>query len=118
MEDLPKIYKYEDRLIQFAGECVFFCRELKDDFEIRYYKNQLIRSSGSPALNYGEAQGTVTTKDFINKTSIVVKELKESRACLKVLAYIKEGNQDKRNILLNEVEELIAIGSKMINNKK
>jgi len=47
-----------------------------------------------------------------------VKELKESRNTLKVLEYIKTGDFEERKWLLNEVEELIAIASKMINNKK
>jgi hypothetical protein len=37
---------------------------------------------------------------------------------LKILDYIKEGDEEKRNLLLIEVEELIAISSKMIINKK
>jgi len=55
---------------------------LPNTYTAIYYKNQLIRSSGSPVLNYGEAQAAVTDKDFVHKMSIVVKELKESRACL------------------------------------
>ena len=49
---------------------------------------------------------------------MVVKELKESRNSLKILEYINEGNEKNRTFLLNEIEELIAISSKMIINKK
>ncbi len=114
----PKIFNLEDRLVRFAGECIIFSRKLEKIFEHDYYKNQLIRSSGSSSLNYGEAQGTITNKDFIFKISLSVKELKESRNSLKILDYIKAGNDEERNALLNEVEELIAISSKMMNNKK
>lgn len=69
-------------------------------------------------LNFGEAQGTITDKDSIFRVSLVVKELKESRNSLKILDYIKEGDSEKRNKLLIEVEQLIAISSKMIINKK
>ena len=116
--NFDKIYNFEDRLVRFAGESIFFVRKLDKTYEIEYYKNQLIRSSGSSSLNYGEAQGTITDKDFIFKVSLVVKELKESRNSIKVLDYIKAGSDDERNSLLTEVEELIAISSKMINNKK
>ena len=116
--NFDKIYSFEDRLVRFAGECIFFVRKLEKSYEIEYYKNQLIRSSGSSALNYGEAQGTITDKDFIFKVSLSVKELKESRNSLKVLNYIKSGNLEERKWLLTEVEELIAIASKMIMNKK
>lgn len=113
-----KIFNFEDRLVRFAGECIFFTRNLNKSFENEYYKNQLIRSSGSSSLNFGEAQGTITNKDFIFKLTLVVKELKESRNSLKIFNYIKEGNEVIRNLLLIEVEELIAIASKMIINKK
>ncbi|MFN4199247.1 MAG: four helix bundle protein [Flavobacterium sp.] len=113
-----KIFNFEDRLVRFAGECVFFTRKLDKTFENEYYKNQIIRSSGSSCLNFGEAQGTISDKDFIFKLTLVVKELKESRNSLKILDYIKEGDEKTRILLLKEVEELIAISSKMIINKK
>jgi four helix bundle protein len=112
-----KIFNFDDRLIRFAGECIFFTRKLDKSYENEYYKNQLIRSSGSSSLNFGESQGTVTDKDLIFKLTLVVKELKESRNSLKILHYINEGSQDVRTLLLIEVEELIAIASKMIINK-
>lgn len=115
---IDKIYNFEDRLVRFAGESIYFTRNLEKSFENEYYKNQLIRSSGSAALNFGEAQGTLTDKDFIFKLTLVVKELKESQNSLKILEYINEGNEKNRTFLLNETEELIAISSKMIINKK
>lgn len=115
---MEKIFNFEDRLVRFAGECIFFSRQLEKIFENEYYKNQLISSSGSASLNFGETQGTITDKDFIFKVSLVVKELKESRNSLKILDYIKEGDDSKRSKLLIEVEQLIAISSKMILNKK
>ncbi|MFN7420147.1 MAG: four helix bundle protein [Flavobacterium sp.] len=77
-----------------------------------------MRSSGSSSLNFGEAQGTISNKDFVFKVSLAVKELKESRNSLKIFDYIKEGDENIRILLLKEVEELIAIASKMIMNKK
>ncbi len=84
-----KIFNFEDRLVRFAGECIFFTRNLNKSFENEYYKNQLIRSSGSSSLNFGEAQGTISNKDFVFKVSIAVKELKETRNSLKIFDYIK-----------------------------
>ena len=115
---MESIYNYEDRLGRFAGEVIFFVQTIPGNYPGKYYSQQLIRSSGSGALNYGEAQGTVTKRDFINKMSLVVKELKESRCSLKILKYAEVGDHDKREWLLSECEELIAISSKMINNKR
>jgi len=92
--NFDKIYSLEDRLVRFAGESIFFVRKLDKTFELDYYKNQLIRSSGSAALNYGEAQGTITNNDFIFKVSLTVKELKESRNSLKILDHIKAGDSE------------------------
>lgn len=116
--NFEKIYNLEDRLVRFAGESIFFVRKLARTFELEYYKNQLIRSSGSASLNFGEAQGPISDKDFVFKVSLSVKELKESRNSLKILNYIKEGEDEIRIWLLAEVEELIAITSKMIINKQ
>ncbi len=112
-----KIFNLDERLVQFAGESIFFVRKLDKKYELEYYKNQLIRSSGSSSLNYGESQGTITDKDCIFKLSIVIKELKESRNSLRILTYIEEGEKETRDWLLKEVEELIAISSKMMLNK-
>ena len=59
---MEKIFNFEDRLVRFAGECIFFTRQLDKLFENEYYKNQLIRSSGSASLNFGEAQGQLLIK--------------------------------------------------------
>ena len=116
-EPTERIFNLDERLVRFAGESIFFVRKLAKTYELEYYKNQLIRSSGSASLNYGESQGTITDKDYVFKLSLVVKELKESRNSLRVLNYIKEGEEKERNWLLIEVEELIAIASRMMLNK-
>ncbi|MFN8325990.1 hypothetical protein [Flavobacterium sp.] len=55
-----KIFDFDERLIRFAGECILFTRKLNKSYENEYYKNQLIRSSGSSSLNFGESQGTLS----------------------------------------------------------
>lgn len=82
-----------------------------------YYANQLLRSGGSSALNFGEAQGTYSDKDYINKASISLKELKESRVNLKILSKLEYGSGQIRMELLDEVEQLIKILATIIKNK-
>lgn len=115
---MQKTYNMEDRLVQFAGEIILYCNKLPNNNTGRYYSDQMVRSAGSSALNYGEAQGTVTEKDFINKMSIVLKELKETKVSLKILDYVKYGDEPKRKLLLQESQELASISAKMILNKK
>ena len=84
----------------------------------QYYSNQLLRSGGSAALNFGEAQGTNTIKDYINKASICLKELKESRVNLEILQKVADGDQTMTAKLLDETEQLIRIIATINNNKK
>ena len=113
-----KTYNFEDRLVKFAGDIIFFCKTLPKDSTGIYYFDQILRSSGSSALHYGEAQGTNTAKDFIHKMSGVLKELKETRVSLKILTHVNYGEEQRRIYLVKEVGELVAISAKMILNKK
>ena len=116
MENKP--FDLEDRLVDFAANIVFLCKDLPNDMTGTYYGNQLLRSAGSSALNFGESQGTNTIKDQINKLSLTLKELKESRVNLKILDKVKYGNQERRLILLDEVEQLVKIIATIVKNKK
>lgn len=113
-----KKYDLEDRLVEFAANLISFCGKLPKDMAGQYYGNQLLRSAGSAALNFGEAQGTNTTRDYINKASITLKELKESRVSIKILTKANYGNTTKRVEILDEVEQLIKIVATIIKNKK
>lgn len=99
-----KKFDLEDRLVDFAASVVLFSKDLPKDMTGQYYGNQLLRSAGSSALNFGEAQGTNTAKDYIHKASLSLKELKESRVNLKILNKVDYGNQLERSALLNEIE--------------
>ena len=46
---------------------------------------QLSRSGTSAALHYGEAQAAESRKDFVHKMKIVLKELRETSICLKLI---------------------------------
>lgn len=77
---------------------------------------QLLRSATSPALNYGEAQGAESKKDFIHKLGVVLKELRESLNCLKILA--GAGYIDSESIVLTECNELVSIFVKSVETSK
>ena len=112
-----KPYDLEERLMNFAADVAIFCREIPNDFTGQYYGHQLLLSSGSAALNFGEMQGAQTDKDFKNKAAIALKELKESRMNLKILTRIKYGDKSIRISLLDETEQLIKIIATIIKNK-
>ena len=112
-----KKFDLEDRFVGLAADIALLCKDLPSDFTGQYYGNQLLRSSGSAALNFGEAQGTTTPKDYRFKASLVLKELKESRVNLKILNKINYGPKQIKEYLLDEVEQLVRIISTIIKNK-
>jgi len=74
-------FDLEERLINFAVMIVRICESIAAN----HLAGQLIRSGTSPSLNYGEAQSGESRKDFIHKIKIVLKELRETYACLKII---------------------------------
>ena len=113
-----RIYDLEDRLVVFSGNVILFSKSLPSDKAGKHLEDQVVRSSTSTALNYAEVQGAESTKDKIHKLSITLKELKETRVALKILNYVKYGNDEQRNILLKECNELAAIVATMIKNNR
>ena len=65
----------ENRLIDFSVISYHICREINNSQLGMHLSQQLTRSSVSPALNYGEAQGAESQKDFIHKMRICLKEI-------------------------------------------
>lgn len=113
-----KKFDLEDRLVVYAGEVALFFEKLPKTFTCDYYGKQLVRSSGSTALNFGEFQGTISDKDYIHKITLSIKELKESRVSLRVLRYIKAYDLAVLDNILDETEQIIAIFSKIVINRQ
>ena len=116
----PKVYDLEERLTVFAANIVIYVDRIPTTLAGRYYAGQLLRSGGSPALHYGEAQAAESHADFIHKNKIALKELKESRVNLRVQAISKMMPTTDADLLwlTQEVNELVNIIGKIISNTK
>lgn len=110
-----RAYDLEERLIEFALMALEVCENLPTNYGGQHLGKQLTRSGTSPALNYGEAQAAESKKDFIHKMGIVLKELRESKVCLILL--LRKG-YTKREDVLAEAKELVAIFGKSIDTAK
>jgi four helix bundle protein len=112
MED--RKFDLEDRLIEFAVRIMDIVESLPRTRAGNYIASQLVRCGVAPSLLYGEAQSAESRDDFIHKMKILLKELKETRVCIKLVKR-KEMVKPKRleNISI-ENEELIAIIAKSI----
>ena len=70
---------------KFAKEVVFLCREMKADRKEAVLINQLLRSATSIGANLHEAQYAQSTKDFVSKFEISLKECYETEYWLELL---------------------------------
>ncbi len=80
-----RIYDLEDRLVEFASRIIDVVEALPNTRAGNYIAGQLVRCGLAPALLYGEAQSAESRDDFIHKMKIILKELKESRVCIKLI---------------------------------
>ncbi len=115
-----KKFDLEDRFIDFTIRISNVVDEIDPENSGGIHiAGQLIRSGSSPALNYGEAQSAELRKDFVHKLKIILKELKESRVCLKIIERKPLiPNTKKLAPIMKETEELIAIIYKSIETTK
>jgi len=103
-----KIYDLETRTFDYAKKIRFFVKSFKISTVNFDDCKQLIRSSGSIAPNYIEANEALIKKDFIMRIKICRKEAKESILWTKLLNQ-DEKNKDQLNDLEKEATELMKI---------
>lgn len=96
-----KKYDLEDRLIDFSIVVSEIAEALPSTKFASHISGQLIRSSSSPALNYGEVQSAESRNDFIHKVKIILKELRETRIALKII--------DKKKLLITQTDKLKSV---------
>ncbi len=106
----------EERLIDFSVQIISITSNLKKTKPGNVIENQILRSGTSCSLNYGEAIGAESDKDFIHKIQIVLKELRETYIGLRI---IKRANLCTDTSLLekglDENNQLISIFVKSVN---
>ena len=103
-------YNIEERLVQFAVSVILTCGKLDGNYASQHLSKQLIRSTSSAALNYGEAQSAESRRDFLHKMRLCLKELRESLVNLKIqkgAKLIKDINLIDE--MLQENNQLVAI---------
>ncbi len=107
--DQKKRFDLEPRTFNFAVACRAFVKTKKEYLDREDIK-QLIRSSGSVAANYIEANESLSKKDFVMRVKICRKEAKESILWLRLLHSPQE--------LITEATELMKIFGAIIEKSK
>ncbi len=80
-----KVYDLESRTLAFAKSIRHFITKLDKSILNIDDAKQLIRSSGSIAANYIEANESITKREFIHRANISKKEAKESLLWLRLI---------------------------------
>jgi four helix bundle protein len=108
-----------DRAFEFACRVVKFCQHLSDGGGVgRLMVPQLLSCSLSFATMLEEARGAESDADFISKCCISLKECRESWTRLRVCKKCQIGPQQEARELVQEANELIAIVTTIIKNKR
>jgi len=108
--EIKQSYDLEERLLEYSVRIIRLVESLPNSRTGNHIAGQLLRSGTSPYPSHGEAQAAESSKDFIHKLSISLKELRETRRWLKLIQRIPSiAKPEILNDLLFETEELIKI---------
>ncbi|MCB0280616.1 MAG: four helix bundle protein [Calditrichaeota bacterium] len=99
----------EKRFVQLSSRVIKNTEFIKRNFAGITLKQQLTRSIISVALNYSEAKSAESSKDYVHKISISLKELKESRTAIEILIESNLVSFKLFETEQNEINELLAI---------
>jgi four helix bundle protein len=101
-----------ERTYQFAKAVRRFINELPRVLSNYEDSRQVVRSSGSVAANYLEAQEALSRKDFFYRIKLCRKEARESGLWLRLVELgVADDLESKRSSLVGEAEELKKIFS-------
>lgn len=105
------------RLFDFAIADIGQVRKYPKSSEYQVISYQLYKSVTSSGANYEEAQAGSSKQDFIYKTEISLREMKESNYWFRIIKAIEEGgvlSRDSIDILIDESEQLEKILASII----
>ena len=107
----PKTEELLNRVFKFGIDVLKLLLILPKNQVYGVITVQLAKSSTSSGANYEEAQAAESTKDFVHKVGIVLKEIRESNYWLRVLNAVPPINNSNEELkrLLNESVELRKI---------
>jgi len=100
----PKTEELLNRTFEFGVKCLLFLELLPKTKVNAVLTYQLAKASTSIGSNYEEAQAAESSKDFIHKIGVVLKESRESNHWIRVLDAVlkKEYKNSEFEFLLKE----------------
>jgi four helix bundle protein len=107
-------FDLEDRMLELTARLIKMVDALPTSRAGNHIAGQLLRCGTSPFANHGEVQAAESRKDFIHKLGICLKELKEIKRWIRLIARLELIPIKRVRPLLIETEELIRIFSASI----
>ena len=104
-----RVFDLEDRLLDYAAAIVRLVEELPKSRAGNHVTAQLLRPGTSPLPNHGEAESAESPADFIHKLKVCLKDLRETKRWLRLVARIPALPAHAVDPLLAETVELIRI---------
>ena len=112
-ENIIKIKSY-----QFALRIFKLYKHLTHDQKEFILSKQILRSGTSIGANIEEASGSQSTKEFIAKFHISLKEAKETHYWLRLIRDCELANTDLINSFIKDCDELIVIITSILKKTK
>ena len=110
-----KPFDIRERAFQFAREVLTFARaQGRREYVLQRVAAQLASAAGSVAANLEEAAAAHTRADFIYKNALALKECRETRVWLRLVASPTGPQSRQAADLIQEASELIAILSTIV----
>jgi four helix bundle protein len=103
-------YDLEDRLLDYSVMIIKIVEKIPKSRTGNHVAGQLLRSGTSAYPNHGEAQAAESSKDFIHKLRISLKELRETQRWLNLIRRVPLiKDPEILDKLSKETDELIRI---------
>jgi four helix bundle protein len=103
----------QSKTYQFAIRCVKLYKYLQEQKRELVLSKQVLRSGTSIGANVEEAIGAQSDKDFYSKITYAYKEARETHYWLRLLRDTEYLSLEESKSLLNDVEEIIKIITKI-----
>jgi four helix bundle protein len=108
----------QERVFRFACTVLVACPETILHLASREVWRQLVRAAPSTSNNLEEADEASSTRDFIAKMKIALREAKESRRCLRFVKVCRLANHERLGNLEDEARQIASIFAAIVINTR
>jgi four helix bundle protein len=115
---MEKKHDLEEKLVDFAGIIIKVVDTLPGYKAAVHLGGQLLRSGISSAFTYSEAQIAESTADYLQKTRVILKELRETQINLKIIERQEYLPKDLQEAVNDACRQLVAIFTKSVETAK